>query len=259
MQKKGSGQRLLQPGPVLPADLGAGRGYGRWHTGSRLRPRGRDQPPGLAGRATAILTAAVDKVKVQFTLGKLSETQQRRAACLQRAGATRQTVATAAARVFPPLDADRQTGQMHATIKRADGSACLLEASLLDISGGGVGLMAPQSGCAAAARHHLSDCKISLPDEGLLVANSVRTQQTGLDDQRWVPLRSRRLRVHCLARCQDEHAATLHQPHRTRAQGPTERHGLERSARGSELLPPAAGRRTEKTSATTTRPPWQLT
>jgi hypothetical protein len=43
---------------------------------------------------------------------------------------------------------------------------------LLDISGGGVGLMATPSLAALLQRGgFLSDCKMTLPDEGLLVAN----------------------------------------------------------------------------------------
>ena len=58
------------------------------------------------------------------------------------------------------------------TLKRPDGSALVVEASLLDISGGGVGLMASPALAALLPRGGmLTECKMTLPDEGLLVAN----------------------------------------------------------------------------------------
>jgi len=59
-----------------------------------------------------------------------------------------------------------------ATIKRVDGSTLVAEASLLDISGGGVGLMAtPSLAALLPSGMALNECKMTLPDEGLLVAN----------------------------------------------------------------------------------------
>jgi hypothetical protein len=57
-----------------------------------------------------MLTAAVDKVKVQFTLASLP----RRSMPDSGFSALRfpTSAATAAARVFSPLDTDRQTGQV---------------------------------------------------------------------------------------------------------------------------------------------------
>jgi len=55
-------------------------------------------------------------------------------------------------------------------MKRADGSALVADAPLLDISGGGVGLMvSPEQAGLYETEMTFSDCRISLPDEGVLV------------------------------------------------------------------------------------------
>ncbi|TXI74209.1 MAG: flagellar brake protein, partial [Dokdonella sp.] len=58
------------------------------------------------------------------------------------------------------------------TLKRPDGSALVIEASLVDISAGGIGLMASPTLAALLPRGTvLTDCKMTVPDEGLLVAD----------------------------------------------------------------------------------------
>lgn len=118
-----------------------------------------------------LLTATVDKVKVQFNLGRLSETRHAGLPAfsaalpdsllrLQRREHFRLTTP-----VSKPL-------KLVATIRRSDGSAMLIDAALLDISGGGIGLMTTLNLAAGLPRGALiADCKVTLPDEGLLLAN----------------------------------------------------------------------------------------
>jgi c-di-GMP-binding flagellar brake protein YcgR len=118
-----------------------------------------------------LLTAAIDKVKVQFTLGKLSETQHAGLPAFSAALPDKllRLQRRECFRLSTPIT---KPVKCIAMIKRADGSTFLLEASLLDISGGGIGLMAPPSLAALLQRGAvMSDCKVSLPDEGLLVAS----------------------------------------------------------------------------------------
>jgi c-di-GMP-binding flagellar brake protein YcgR len=89
-----------------------------------------------------LLTAAIDKVKVQFTLGKLSETQHAGLPAFSAALPDKllRLQRRECFRLSTPIT---KPVKCIAMIKRADGSTFLLEASLLDISGGGIGLMAP--------------------------------------------------------------------------------------------------------------------
>ncbi|MBL8395774.1 MAG: flagellar brake protein [Candidatus Accumulibacter sp.] len=116
------------------------------------------------------LTTELDKVKIQFVVGKLVETRSgglpafstafpEKLLRLQRREYYRLTTP-----VTKPV-------RFVATLRRADRSALVVEASLLDISGGGVGLMATPNLASLLPRGGiLTDCKMALPDEGLLVA-----------------------------------------------------------------------------------------
>lgn len=149
---------------VLAVDTAAGKlvlDYGRESETNRLAL--------LAEKL--LLTAAVDKVKVQFTLGKLSETQHAGLPAFSAALPDKllRLQRRECFRLSTPIT---KPVKCTATIRREDGSTCLLEAPLLDISGGGIGLMAPPSLAALLQRGAImSDCKVSLPDEGLLVAS----------------------------------------------------------------------------------------
>ncbi|HPT49170.1 MAG TPA: flagellar brake protein [Accumulibacter sp.] len=118
-----------------------------------------------------ILSASVDSVKVQFTLQKLSES--RVAGRLAFRAALPDKVLRLQRREFFRLATPiAKPVKFSSTIHRPDGSAMLVEASLLDISGGGIGLMASLSLAELLPRGAiLKDCRMTLPDEGLLVAN----------------------------------------------------------------------------------------
>jgi len=118
-----------------------------------------------------ILTAAVEKVKIQFVLKQLVETQQAgRPAFL--AGLPESVLRLQRREYFRLTTPIAKPVKFVTTLKRPDGCALVVEASLLDISAGGVGLMASPALAALLPRGTvLTDCKMTLPDEGLLVAN----------------------------------------------------------------------------------------
>lgn len=118
-----------------------------------------------------VLTATVDKVKVQFKLARLGETRHGGRPAFGAAlpdkvlRLQRREYFRLATPIAKPV-------KFSATIQRPDRSVMTIEASLLDISGGGVGLMATPALAALLPRGCvLADCKMTLPDEGLLVAN----------------------------------------------------------------------------------------
>ena len=117
-----------------------------------------------------IFTTVVDKVKVQFRLDKLSPTQSgSRPALLARIPdqllrLQRREFFRLSTPVANPL-------KLSTTITRPDASVVPLELPLMDISGGGVGLTVSTEQLELIKRDDtLSDCKIMLPDEGLLIA-----------------------------------------------------------------------------------------
>lgn len=122
-----------------------------------------------------VFTTTLDKVKIQFSLkgltqttfegqtafgGKLPETLLR----LQRREYYRLTTPIA-----NPI-------KVSVDVILADGTKTTIEANMLDISGGGIGLMLPLSlGETFAIGNVFRDCKFTLPEEGQLVtALSVR-------------------------------------------------------------------------------------
>ncbi len=116
-----------------------------------------------------IFTTAIDKVKIQFSIGKLSETIHDGRPALR--GALPETLLRLQRREYFRLSTPIAS-PIKCTIpmKRADGSALVADAPLLDISGGGVGLMvSPEQAGLYETEMTFSDCRISLPDEGVLV------------------------------------------------------------------------------------------
>ncbi len=117
-----------------------------------------------------IFTTNIDKVKVQFSLNKLSLTQyDGRPAFL---GSVPDSLLRLQRREFFRLATPiANPVRFSCTVRRPDHSALLFEAPLLDISGGGVGLMATLEQAPLFQQGDtLNDCKIMLPDEGMLVA-----------------------------------------------------------------------------------------
>ena len=117
-----------------------------------------------------IFTTIVDKVKVQFSLNKLSSTQSDgRPALLAKVP---DSLLRLQRREFFRLSTPvANPVKLCTTITCADASERQVELPLMDISGGGVGLTAtPEQAELFQRGDTLSDCKIALPDEGLLVA-----------------------------------------------------------------------------------------
>lgn len=115
-----------------------------------------------------IFTAVVDKIKIQFSINALHHTEyEGRPAFVGSIPATllrlqRREFFRLATPIANPI-------RLHASIPRAEG-AIQLNAPLLDISGGGVGLMlSPGEASLLQNGDVLEDCRITLPGEGLLV------------------------------------------------------------------------------------------
>lgn len=118
-----------------------------------------------------ILTTVVDKVKIQFSLSMLEATQyDGRSAFAGRIPDTllrlqRREYFRLATPIANPI-------KLATTILRADNSALQVSLSLLDISGGGVGLMVSTDQAQLLERGDtLNECRMMLPDEGLLVTS----------------------------------------------------------------------------------------
>lgn len=124
-----------------------------------------------------IFTTTIDKVKIQFSLGKPSLIQFEGRPAFR--GATPATLLRLQRREYFRLSTPIATPLKCAiALKRADDSAFSLETPLLDISGGGVGLMVHEEQADLfALESAFSDCKIALPDEGLLNC-SLRVRNT---------------------------------------------------------------------------------
>lgn len=124
-----------------------------------------------------IFTTLIDKVKIQFSLNKLSQT--RNDGRLAFVGAIPERLLRLQRREFFRLSTPIASPiKINAQLRRADGSALPIELPLLDISGGGVGLMVALDLAPMFHRGDLlNDCRMMLPDEGLLLVTlSVRNQ-----------------------------------------------------------------------------------
>jgi c-di-GMP-binding flagellar brake protein YcgR len=125
-----------------------------------------------------IFTTQVDKVKIQFSLNSLTQTQHEgRLAFLARIPETmlrlqRREFFRLATPVAKPIT-------LHTTSRLSDDTEPqTLVLPLVDISGGGVGLLVTPEQVPYTPRGALlPDCKMELPDEGVLVATlCVRNQ-----------------------------------------------------------------------------------
>jgi len=124
-----------------------------------------------------IFTTLIDKVKIQFSLTKLTSMQHD--GRLVFVGAVPERLLRLQRREFFRLSTPIANPiRINASLKRPDGSALPMELPLLDISGGGVGLMVALDLSTLFERGDtLYDCKMMLPEEGLLVVTlTVRNQ-----------------------------------------------------------------------------------
>ena len=122
-----------------------------------------------------ILTTVVDKVKVQFSLSRLAATQfEGRPVFI---GSVPDTLLRLQRREYFRLSTPIANPIRVTThLRLPDGSLSFVELPLLDISGGGVGLMVTLDQAQCFQRGDLlPECRMMLPDEGLLVTTlSVR-------------------------------------------------------------------------------------
>lgn len=117
-----------------------------------------------------ILTTKIDKVKIQFRLKALAPTQNdgRPAFLAALPDALLRLQRREFFRLSTPL---ANPVRLSTTLRCADASALCIELPLMDISGGGIGLLvSPDQAPLFQRDDTLKDCKIMLPDEGLLVA-----------------------------------------------------------------------------------------
>jgi c-di-GMP-binding flagellar brake protein YcgR len=116
-----------------------------------------------------VFIAAHDKVKIQFTVNHLSKAAYEgreafRAAIpaellrLQRREYYRLT-----APIAHPL-------RCTIPVKLADGTKTTFETTVIDISGGGLGVMAPPEGVEFETDHLFENCRIELPEVGTVLA-----------------------------------------------------------------------------------------
>jgi len=126
-----------------------------------------------------IFTTLIDKVKIQFSLGGLKLSPMQNDGRLAFVGAVPERLLRLQRREFFRLSTPIANPiKIHAQLRRADGSVLAIELTLLDISGGGVGLMVALDLAALFQRGDvLNDCRMMLPDEGLLLVTlSVRNE-----------------------------------------------------------------------------------
>lgn len=118
-----------------------------------------------------ILTTVVDKVKIQFSLNSLNSAQYDGRSAF--AGTIPGTLLRLQRREYFRLSTPIASPiKLSTTIRRADNSALQVSLPLLDISGGGVGLMVATDQAQLLERGDtLNDCRLMLPDEGLLVTS----------------------------------------------------------------------------------------
>jgi c-di-GMP-binding flagellar brake protein YcgR len=116
-----------------------------------------------------IFTTQVDKVKIQFSLNKLSKTSHKGRPAFH--GTLPETLMRLQRREYFRLSTPIASPiKCIIPMKQADNSALVTEAPLLDISGGGIGLLVQQEQAHLYQTEMVfSNCKIVLPEEGLLV------------------------------------------------------------------------------------------
>jgi c-di-GMP-binding flagellar brake protein YcgR len=117
-----------------------------------------------------ICTTIIDKVKVQFGLDGVSQTQNNGRPALL--AAMPETLLRLQRREFFRLPTPvANPVKLSTTVRCADASTLTIELPLMDISGGGIGLLvSPDQAPLFHRGDTLNECKIALPDEGMLVA-----------------------------------------------------------------------------------------
>jgi len=115
-----------------------------------------------------IFTTQIDKVKIQFSLQKLTQTQHEGRAAFR--GAMPEALLRLQRREYFRLSTPIANPiLLNMTVARGDGSKMSVDLPLLDISGGGIGVMTTPAQASLFQRgDQLDDWRINLPNEGLL-------------------------------------------------------------------------------------------
>ncbi len=118
-----------------------------------------------------ILTTVLEKVKIQFSLNRLTPAFYEGRAAF--AGDLPASLLRLQRREYFRLSTPiAQPIRMTTHLRLSDGSLAFIELPLLDISGGGIGLMVqPDQAQLFQRGDQLDDCRMMLPEEGLLVAS----------------------------------------------------------------------------------------
>jgi c-di-GMP-binding flagellar brake protein YcgR len=124
----------------------------------------------LAATGKLILTTSIDKVKVQFSLSKLTSIQHEGRTAF-RSGLPAEVLRLQRREYFRLSTPIATPVRCVIPMQRADGTALTTEVPLIDISGGGVGLMVmPAQKELFPIGVVFRDCRMTLPDEGILSA-----------------------------------------------------------------------------------------
>ncbi len=116
-----------------------------------------------------IFIANHEKVKIQFTVAKLESVQHKGRPAFRAAAPDkllrlqRREYYRLSAPVAHPL-------KCVIPVTHADGSKNLLDATVMDISGGGLAVMTPPEGVEFETDHLFENCRIELPDIGSIIA-----------------------------------------------------------------------------------------
>lgn len=120
-----------------------------------------------------LFTTSLDKVKVQFSLKSLEAAEYGGRPALR--GAMPETVLRLQRREYYRLSTPiANPVRCRFNVKRPDGAVVVTDLPLVDISGGGIGLMVdPDRKDDFLIDATFSDCRIDLPEEGLLVCSLI--------------------------------------------------------------------------------------
>ncbi len=116
-----------------------------------------------------VLITTHDKVKIQFTLNRLELIEHEGRPAFR--SAVPDTLLRLQRREYYRLTAP-VANPLKCTIpvKLADGSQALVASTVIDISGGGLAMMAPPEGIEFETDHLFENCRIDLPEVGTLTA-----------------------------------------------------------------------------------------
>jgi c-di-GMP-binding flagellar brake protein YcgR len=116
-----------------------------------------------------IFITSHDKVKIQFTVSRLEKTRHEGREAFRTA--VPETLLRLQRREYYRLTAPvGQPLKCLIPLRLADGSRTTVETTVIDISGGGLAVMAPPEGVEFETDHLFEDCRVELPEVGSVMA-----------------------------------------------------------------------------------------